>query len=449
MRRHNKKGNGFYKIAKATPKYVSIDAVLVKVAQDYLRKIAEASDAGASGPSIPNSTGSTEGTTTSLPTGTDAGPKTQTEPQTIIPGPSAPQSGGEPSGSGESPAAATLPSGQLGEQPLGNVAQGTAPQSADVSPAPGDTASSQPGAIGTEKTEVTSGPKEKTDVVEAPARKEPPNYLKNLALLIGIPLTIASLAGGAIRGFGMSNLIGLGLGAAATMYGVGFLDSVLHPKAMLHEEIENLKRREAGKYLSDTQRAMSTATKVYGYNRTLLGIPRDYYSTEPPEAFKTIYDAAHQYIMGLQDQISELRSSSHKIFGYEHTGVAPDQDMLNSLEEGKDLERHATIIVLANLLKRIENDSNGGRDKAADVLKRLMEKTQWWYVGWWNPFGRTRPYLADPRTLMILLEETRDLDFPGKRDAIYSIKTKRLSQHLVEAAQNFGSGDTEEKAQAR
>jgi len=448
MRRHNKKGNGFYKIAKATPKYVSIDAVLVKVAQDYLRKIAEAPANGTLDPDISNSADPTEETTAPPSTGTSAEPKTQTASQPTATESPAPRKPEEAPQASEG-ALATEPSsgGKSVGKPLESVAQETKPQPANVSPAPGDTASSQPGAIGTEKTEVTSGPKEKTDVVEAPARKEPPNYLKNLALLIGIPLTIASLAGGAIRGFGMSNLIGLGLGAAATMYGVGFLDSVLHPKAMLHEEIENLKRNESFNYLRNPRNSASMVGRIYNRRDIKLkDLPLDHsIGSDPPEEFKTLYRSASDYLMRVYLTMpTESRPFLYYIFGYSTAGAPPQTDMLNSLDKGSDLERHATIILLADLLKRVENHS-GSINAAVDLLGRLLAETPYY----WNPWRSTRPFLADPRTFVNALGQVViKADLPeGIRTHMMSLGEKPLSQCLSEAAKNLMGDDQEAQPQ--
>ena len=423
MRRHNKKGNGFYKIAETIPKYVSIEAVLVKVAQDYLRKIAQSSDIGARNPS------------------------TQNAPHPTAAGPSASQSGGASSGSGRASATGTLPSEPSAGQPPVSVNQEATSQSAGLSPVPGAAVSSQPGATKT---------REKTDVVGAPSRKEPPNYLKNLALLAGVPLTVASLASGAIRGFGMSNLIGLGLGAVATAYGFGFLDSILHPKVMLYEEFEKLERREAGQFLSDPQRAIDTVNEIYGANRTLLGIPRDFSPGKtPPNEFRKLYEAAHDYIMKLyHEERLDSKFGLYKIFGYENIGAPPQDDILNSLDKGRDLDRHATLIVLANILKRIERHPEGGRKEAAKALQRLVEKAAYWYWSPWTFTGGSlgirvkRPYIADPRTLKAVLQDPKVV-FPGKEDVIKSLTSDVFSKHLVEAALNFGFEDTEEKAQTR
>jgi hypothetical protein len=144
----------------------------------------------------------------------------------------------------------------------------------------------------------------------------------------------------------------------------------------------------------------------------------------------------------------------HKIFGYETTGAPPQDDILNSLDKGRDLDRHATLIVLANILKRIEKHPEGGKQKAAEVLQRLVEETAYWY---WNPWTFTggslgiwtrRPYIADPKTLMNILQDP-DVDFLGKQDVINSLRSKWFSEHLVEAAWNFGLEDTEEKARTQ
>jgi len=436
MRRHNKKGNGFYKIAKTIPKYVSIDAVLVKVAQDYLRKIAQASGGGDSNPSIPSSTGSTGGTTASLPTGTGVEPETQTAPPPTATEPSAPhKSEGAPSASGEASATGTLPSGQSVEQPSGSVDQGTTPQPAGVSPAPGGAVSAQSGATGTEG---------KTNVVEAPAKKEPPNYLKNLALLVGIPLTIASLAGGAIRGFNMSNLIGLGLGAVATVYGFGFLDSILHPKGMLYEEIESLKRKEIVNFFSNPKDSARMVGYIYSRRDiTLKDLPPDYSTgSTPPKEFRTLYRAASDYVMDVYLRIpKESRPNLYYIFGYSTTGAPPQIDMLNSLEKGSDLERHATIILLADLLKRAEKHSGNIQD-AVGLLQKLVAGTPYY----WLPRS-TRAYLADPIVFenvlgQVLIKE----ELPEEiQKYINSLREKPLSQYFSEAAKNLL--DDEQKAQ--
>jgi hypothetical protein len=453
MRRHNKKGNGFYKIAETIPKYVSIDAALVEVVQDYLRKIAALSANGASGSNIPSST---EGTPASPPTGTSAEPKTQTAPPPTAAEPSTLYKSEEAqSARGETPATGTLPSGQPVGQPPGSVSQGTTSQPAGVSPAPGGAVPAQSGTTGTEgktdatlgtekKTDVTSGTEGKTDVAEAPSRKEPPNYLKNLALLIGVPLTIASLAGGAIRGFNMSNLIGLGLGTVATIYGFGFLDSILHPKVMLYEEIESLKRKEIFNFFSNPKNSELMVSSIY--NRSdirLKDLPPDYSTgSTPPEEFRTLYRAASGYVMDIYHRIpKESRPNLYYIFGYSTTGAPPQIDMLNSLERGSDLERHATIILLADLLKRAEKRAGNIQD-AVDLLQRLVAETPYY---WWP--RSTRAYLADPIVFenvlgQVVIEE----DLPEEiRKYINSLREKPLSQYFSEAAKNLLDG--EQKAQ--
>jgi hypothetical protein len=473
MRRHNKKGNDFYKVARTIPKYVSIDAVLVKVAQNYLRKIAEVRAEGTPDPNISNPTGSTKGTTDSLPKGTSAGPNAQNaQPSSAAQQAAVHKPENAPSESGGAPATGTVQSGPSVEKPPGSVGQGTTSQPAGESPTSGGAVSVQSGTIGTEtktkvtsetvgKTDVTSGT-EKTDVVEAPSRKKKPNYLKNLALLVGIPLTIASLAGGAIRGFNMSSLIGLGLGAVATVYGFGFLDSILHPKAMLYEEFEKLKQREAGQFLSDPQRAIKTVEQVYGVDRTLFGIPKDFSpETKIPDEFKDLYRAAHSYIIDVYNKIpAESQFGLYKIFGYTTIGASPQDDILNSLDKGRDLDRHATLIVLANILKRVERHSERGIEAAADVLKKMVKETPYWYgsswglSGWdwglleWVGIEKERPYIADPRALMQALKDP-NVVVPDKENVINSLNGDVFSKHLVEAALNFSSQDTEEKAQTR
>jgi hypothetical protein len=445
MRRHNKKGNGFYKIAKATPKYVSIDAILVKVAQNYLRKIAESPDGGASDPSIPNPTNSTEGTPASPPTGTDAEPKTQTAPPpTAAESSTLYKSEGAQSARGETPATGTSPSGQPVGQPPGSVSQGTTSQPAGVSPAPGGTVSAQSGTTGTDG---------KTDVVEAPSGKEPPNYLKNLALLVGIPLTIASLASGAIRGFGMSSIIGLGLGAVATVYGFGFLD---HLKDKFSKDIEKLERGEINTFFHQPGRASEVVHRIYNQDVPLLALPLDY-STKAenvPREFKKLYGLAHEYIMGLYEDMhrTDLRRGEskpkrllHKIFGYEYRGAKPDEDMINSLNRGRDLERHATIIVLATMLKHIERDE--GRGKAIEALRDLLERTPYWYSGWAGL--EERPYLANPWTLKKLLEQSQVVPPFRVEGTLEAIRKNNLSFQLMQAARDFDVEDTREKAQPR
>jgi hypothetical protein len=407
MRRHNKKGNGFYKIAKTTPKYVSIDAVLVKVARDYLRKIAEA----------PASVASTPNTQNAPPLATES---------------SVPQSGGTSSGSEESLAAGTLPSGQQVGQLPGSVGQETTSQLAGESLAPGDAGPVQSGATGVEK---------KTDVMGAPSKKEPPNYLKNLALLIGVPLTIASLAGGAIRGFGMSSLIGLGLGAVATVYGFGFLDSTLHPKNVLPAEIEHLKRREAVKYFQQPENAEWTVKTVFGARPLLSNLPRDYSTgSAPPDEFKRLYELSQDYIMELYSKSGLPPDSLPKIFGYSSIGAPPDTDMMNSLNKGRDLERHATIIALANVLKKVEKHENGNVDKAVILLRDLVHKVPYWYT-----FVTSRRYLADPITFAYALDQvSRDL-YVNYGIRAHLIKKKPLVEHFMEVASYFDSDN--QKAQ--
>jgi hypothetical protein len=448
MRRHNKKGNGFYKIAKTTPKYISIDAAIVKVAQNYLRKMAEAPADGAPNPDISNPTGSAEETTAPLPTDTSAKPEIQTAPQLTVTESPTPREPEEASQASEgTPTTEPSSGGQSVGKPSEGVAQETKPQSADVSSAPGDAASSQPGAVKTEKTEVTSGTEKKTDVVEAPAKEQPPNYLKNLALLIGVPLTIASLAGGAIRGFNMSNLIGLGLGAVATVYGFGFLDSILHPKAMLHEEIEDLKRREAVTRLKNRRSAEWTIETIFGSRQTLSDLPRDYVAETVPDEFKEIYDLSQGYIMRLYQRVRPKDDLLPYIFGFASRGASPDMDMKNSLNRKRDLERHATIIVLANLLKQVEESSpEEGEDKAANLLIELVRETPPWF-SYYFPLARHRPSLADPITFAEILDrKSADLHRNYGID-VSSIKGKLLAQHLSEVASRLDPA--RQKTQAR
>jgi hypothetical protein len=448
MRRHNKKGNGFYKIAKATPKYVSIDAVLVKVARDYLRKIAEAPADGSSNP------GSTGVTPASPLTSADAGPSTQKAPSPTAAELPTPQSEGTSSGSGGSLSTGPSPSGQPAVQSPGSGGQGAASQSTSASSASGAAVSAQSEATGTEK-----------KTVESPSTKRSPNYLKNLALLVGIPLTIASLAGGVIRGFNMSSLIGLGLGAVATVYGVGFLDYL---KDKFYKDIEKLERGEINTFFNQPGQAPAVVQQIYSQDVPLLTIPPDY-STEAervPREFKTLYGLAHEYIMGLYEKMHQMDSERgikpkhllHKIFGYEYRGAEPYEDMINSLNKGRDLERHATIIVLANMLKHIERTE--GRERAIDVFKNLLERMPYWYfsswgaTGWdqsflnWIGFAKERPYLADPWTLLQLLQRSTDLHFTGKEDTMEAIRMGKLSYHLMQAARNFDVEDAGEEAQA-
>jgi hypothetical protein len=435
MRRHNKKGNDFYKVARTIPKYVSIDAVLVKVAQNYLRKIAQSSDGGDSNPSIPSSTSSTGGTTASLPKDTSAGPNTQDAQPSSVTGPSAPNRPEEvPSAVRNVPVTGTSSDGQSAGKLSGSGDQGAASPPTSASSASGGAVLTQPGVTET-------GGK---DVVEAPSKKEPPNYLKNLALLIGVPLTIASLAGGAIRGFNMSNLIGLGLGAAATVYGFGFLDSILHPKVMLYEEIESLKRKEIFNFFSNPKNSELMVSSIY--NRSdirLKDLPPDYSTgSTPPEEFRTLYRAASGYVMDIYHRIpKESRPNLYYIFGYSTTGAPPQIDMLNSLERGSDLERHATIILLADLLKRAEKRAGNIQD-AVDLLQRLVAETPYY---WWP--RSTRAYLADPIVFenvlgQVVIEE----ELPEEiRKYIDSLREKPLSQYFSEAAKNLL--DDEQKAQ--
>jgi hypothetical protein len=262
--------------------------------------------------------------------------------------------------------------------------------------------------------------------------------LKNLALLVGIPLSIASLAGGAIRGFGMSNLIGLGLGAAATVYGFGFLDSVLHPKNMLPAEIERLKRVEAVKYLQQPGNAEWVAEKTFGARPHLSDLQRDYRAEHVPDEFKRLYYLSHGYIMKLCSKAGLLHTSLPRIFGYSYTGASPDADMINSLNKGRDLERHATIIILANLLKQVEKHPNGGEDRAANLLKGLVQRAT---------YHIQRQYLADPITFTTVLDiKSADL-YRDYGILAYSIKDKSIGQHFRELASHFDSDNQEAQTQ--
>jgi len=453
MRRHNKKGNGFYKIAETIPKYVSIDATLVKVAQNYLRKIAEAHAEGTPDPNISKPTGSAEGTTDSLPKSTSAGTNAQNaQPPTATETSALHKPNGALSTSGGVTETGSLSSGQQVGQLPGSVSQGTTSQPAGESPALGDAGPAQSGATEAEKN---------TSVVESPSTKRSPNYLKNLALLVGIPLTIASLASGAIRGFGMSSIIGLGLGAVATVYGFGFLD---HLKDKFYKDIEKLERGEINRFFNEPGRASEVVRRIYHQDVSLLALPPDY-STKAervPDEFKKLYGLAHNYIMDLYKAMHEKdiargvkpKHLLHKIFGYEYRGAPPQEDILNSLNKGRDLERHATIIVLANMLKHLERVES--RERAIYVFKNLLERTPYWYRSSWGATGydetplnrigftEKRPYLADPWTLLRLLEESTDLHFSGKESTKNAILKGNLSDHLMQAAWNFDTEDTAE-----
>jgi hypothetical protein len=426
----------------------------VKVAQDYLRKIAQASGGGDSNPS---STGSTEETPASLSTGTDADPSMQKTPSPTASKLPTPQSERTSSGSRALSTTGTSPSEQRVGPPPGSVSQGTTSQSVGESPAPEGAVPAQPGATGTEKG---------TGVVEPPSTKRSPNYLKNLALLVGIPLTIASLASGAIRGFGMSSIIGLGLGAVATVYGVGFLD---HLKGKFHKDIEKLERGEINTFFNQPGQASAVVQNIYNQDVPLLLLPRDYSieAERVPKEFRELYGLAHNYIMGLYEDMQredlnrgvEPKRLLHKIFGYEYRGAKPDEDMINSLNKGRDLERHATIIVLAKMLKHIEGAED--RKKAINALRDLLERMPYWYgTPWgftgqdwgllsWVGFAEGRSYLADPWTLKRLLEQSTAVHPAHKEGTLAAITRNNLSFHLMQAARDFDVEDTEEKAQTQ
>ena len=394
MRRHNNKGNGFYKIAKTIPKYMSIEAVIMKAAQNSLEKA------------------STPSTDTGLGSGTPVAPGAVSQGGLSQPA-------AEPTASSTSAGSLPESEGASATGTLSGVQSVKQSPPANIPSVSENGTSAQPGA---------TGPGKKTDVVEAPSREEPPNYLKNLALLVGIPVTIASLASGAIRGFGMSNLIGLGLGAVATVYGFGFLDSILHSKNILPAEIEHLKRREAVKYFQNQQSAEWTVRRIFGADRRLLDFPRGYHAEGISlDKFRELYALSHDYIMDLCSKAGLLQTSLPRIFGYSYTGASPDADMINSLNKGRDLERHATIIVLANLLKQVEKHSKSS-EEAANVLKNLVQKV---------PYSAWGKYLADPITFARILDSESGNLYDNYRVRAYLIKDKSLSEHLREVASHF------------